>query len=118
MRQWFLPPILLCKDHLLGNHFEIHKHRHNFIKKHNMRKRLAYPSQIDPKLMKEDHDNIVKEMLRRGYNHNSPYEQPDVSYLDHLEVKVDLDYNIQDLMERCPTCKKRIEKFFMGEKYE
>lgn len=114
MRMWMIDPVLLCREHLLGSHSEIHKHRHNFVKKHNMRGRLQAPAQIAPLEMESRHDELVKEMKRRDYNHNSPYSQPDVSYLGKLlESKVDLDYNIRDLMNRCPECKSRIEKTFL-----
>ena len=79
MRMWLVSPKTLCRNHLLGEHFELHKFRHSFIKKHDMSTRIKR-NQIFPKKMKQRHDELVCEMLKRGYNHNSPYEQPDVSY--------------------------------------
>lgn len=110
MRMWMLPPSLLCRDHLLGEHGEIHKHRHNFVKQHNMSGRTIAPAQIEPAAMQDRHDEIVLEMVRRGYNHKSPYEQPDISYLliEAQNAKVDMDYNYKDLAGRCAECKKRI----------
>jgi hypothetical protein len=51
-------------------------------------------------------------MVNRGMNHKSPYFQPDISYLpiDQLNAKVDIKVSIKDLTDRCPNCKKRIEK--------
>ena len=102
---WMVNPKLLCRKHLLGEHGEIHKHRHNFVKKHNMTGRAH---QIDPTKMEERHDELALEMLERGYNHNSPYEQPDISYLPKMP-EVDIAFNIKDLCERCPDCRKRVE---------
>jgi len=41
MRMWMVEPKLLCKKHLLGEHNEIHKHRHNFVKKHSVKGRIV-----------------------------------------------------------------------------
>ena len=79
-----IDPETLCTNHLNGEHNEIHKHRHSFVKKHDMSKRMQ-KNQIFPSKMKERHDLLATEIDRRarirGYGgHNSPYEQPDVSY--------------------------------------
>lgn len=113
MRMWMINPKLLCKKHLLGEHGEIHKHRHNFIKHHGIHGRIFPIVQIEPSSMKLRHDNLAAEMLRRGYNHQSPYEQPDISYLQNSEryVKVDLEYNIKDLSDRCLDCGKLIDEY-------
>lgn len=102
MRMWMCSPKILCKNHLLGEHGEIHKHRHNFIKHHKMDWRIG---QIEPESMQKRHDELVKEMIARGYNHKSPYEQPDVSYLPIMLV--DRNKALVDLLERCPECRKR-----------
>ena len=81
MRMWMIDPKLLCRKHLLGEHAEIHKHRHNFVKQHNITGRIYPIVQIEPENMKSRHDELAKEMIKRGYNHNSPYEQPDLDYL-------------------------------------
>lgn len=97
-----IDPHILCRNHLLGEHNEIHKHRHSFVKKHRMKGRIG---QIEPASMQFRHDELVKEMLNRGYNHNSPYEQPDISYLP--DMKVDKEKALKDLLDRCKECKKR-----------
>jgi hypothetical protein len=43
-------------------------------------------------------------MIRRGYAHQSPYEQPDVSYLP--EMKVDRVESMALLLGRCERCWK------------
>ena len=110
MRMWMINPELLCKKHLLGEHGEIHKHRHNFLKKHRITKRISPVVQIEPISMESRHDILAAEMIRRGYNHNSPYIQPDISYLNNNErlAKVDIYVSIADLLNRCPECSKRI----------
>lgn len=105
MRMWMVDPKILCRKHLLGEHGEIHKHRHNFVKQHKMDGRIG---QIEPKSMEKRHDILAKEMLKRGYNHQSPFSQPDISYLPKMTVnKSDA---LSDLLSRCSECKKRYKK--------
>ena len=106
MRMWMIDPALLCDKHLLGEHGEIHKHRHSFEKKHNMKGRLFPVVQIVPHKMQSRHDQLAKEMRTRDMNHKSLFIQPDVSHLP--KVKVDIKYNLHDLASRCPDCAKRI----------
>jgi len=107
-----IDPELLCNKHLLGEHGEIHKHRHNFVKKHNINGRIIPVVQIEPSSMKKRHDEVAKEMIKRCMNHKSDYIQPDISYLreDLRNAKVDIQISKIDLIERCEECKKRINK--------
>lgn len=108
MRMWMIDPRLMCDQHLLGEHGEIHKHRHNFVSKHNMSKRVAL-GQIEPKSMRLRHDALVVEMLSRGMNHHSPYEQPDISYLSEEDqlAEVNVEKSLLDLIGRCERCARR-----------
>lgn len=110
MRMWMINPRLLCRKHLLGEHGEIHKHRHNFVKQHSISKRVSPVVQIEPSSMEKRHDELAKEMVRRGFNHKSPFEQPDISYLPQGEqqAQVDINVSINDLIDRCPICLKNI----------
>ena len=112
MRMWGINPKFLCKKHLLGEHGEIHKHRHNFVKHHRITKRITPIVQIEPENMEKRHNELAEEMLNRGYNHHSPYELPDLSYLQDFEryAKIDVQNSIKDLSERCPECAERIKR--------
>lgn len=59
MRMWMLPPEMMCMKHIVGEHGEIHKHLHNFEKKHNLSGRISPIVQISPYLMKQRHDELV-----------------------------------------------------------
>jgi hypothetical protein len=52
-------------------------------------------------------------MLRRGYNHKSPLEQPDFLYLSETDqaATVDVVASLRLLRERCPECRRRMEEF-------
>lgn len=84
---WNYPPEQLCRNHLLGEHFELHKFRYMFVKQRDMTTRIQR-NQIFPRLMGVRHDLLVAEMLSRGYNHNSPYVMPDLEYLENPEELV------------------------------
>lgn len=107
-----IDPKLLCDQHLLGEHSEIHKHRHVFVKRQSISGRVKN-KQIEPKAMKSRHDELMIEMILRGMNHNSPYEMPNITYLSNEErnCKVDMEFNILDLGSRCEDCRKRMEDF-------
>jgi len=108
---WMIPPNQLCNKHLLGEHGEIHKHRHNFVKQHNITGRIIPVVQIEPTAMKRRHDELADEMLRRGMNHKSPFEQPDISYLrtELRLAKVNLEISKKDLATRCTVCEQLIK---------
>jgi len=102
-----LDPRIMCKKHILGEHGEIHKHRHNFVKKHSIKGRIFPIVQIEPASMKKRHDELAKYL-----NHKSEYEMPDISHLPHnqREAKVDKNISISDLSERCEVCRKLMKE--------
>lgn len=105
-RMWMLPTKILCRNHLLGEHKEIHqlvgalrKGRMNVIMGHV---RLG---QVQTRSIESRHNELVDEMLSRKYNHKSPL--PDYPKTDLGNV--DLDANLIDLISRCSECKRRYE---------
>ena len=41
MRMWMVNPKMLCDQHLLGEHFELHKHLWCWVKKYKVDGRIA-----------------------------------------------------------------------------
>jgi hypothetical protein len=77
MRIWDLPPRLLCRQHLLGEHRELHA-VWSILTRH----RLGYSRHPETLRWKKSlralfrrHDRLVKEMGRRGYRHRSPLDR-------------------------------------------
>lgn len=60
MRMWKVDPKLLCRKHFVGEHGEIHKFRHNFVKKHKISGRLYPVVQIEPADMQLRHDELER----------------------------------------------------------
>lgn len=98
-------PREMCNKHLLGEHGELHKFLHNWVKQHRVDGRLA-GNAMEPGAYKLRHDVLAAEMLRRGMNHQSPLEQPDFSYLSSEQqgFKVDVAANQDLLASRCAAC--------------
>ena len=108
MRMWQIPPEFMCQKHILGEHYELHKHLHNFQKKHSITGRIKPVVQIEPSSMETRHNELANYI-----NHNSPYTQPDISYLpiDEQKAKVDLNISYKDLSDRCPECRTLLNTF-------
>ena len=99
-----LPPSIMCRKHLLGEHVEMH------MLVGTLQKGISVQGYIDNQLVELEHirarhDELVEEMIKRGYNHKSPLP-------DYPEVGggvVDREENLRDLANRCPDCRERIE---------
>ncbi len=105
MRQWMIEPELLCRKHLLGEHVENHMFV-GIIKKGISIKGYINKGLLEPEKLHSRHDSIVKEMKRRGYNHNSPLPQLNLESLP--SGNIDINKNILDLKNRCKECSERI----------
>ncbi|HEY1074635.1 MAG TPA: pyrimidine dimer DNA glycosylase/endonuclease V [Patescibacteria group bacterium] len=78
MRIWDVTPRCLCRQHLLGEHRELHA-LWSIIQNH----KTGYQSHPETKrwvgklaALHKRHDDLVNEMLRRGYTHSSPLPKP------------------------------------------
>ena len=96
---WMVPPRRMCRKHLLGEHVEIHmavaslrlgKSLNGFLEK----------GLLELGSLRSRHDELVVEMLRRGYRHNSPLGPVP----RRKGGKVDRPANARELARRCPDC--------------
>ena len=105
---WMIDPKFLCDKHLLGEHGEIHKFRHTFVKQYRIDGRISPVVQIEPASMQVRHSELAAEMARRGFNHNSDYILPDLDYMgEKADVKVNINISTIDLINRCAECAKK-----------
>ena len=99
MRVWDVEPSILCRKHLLGEHRELHavwtvitKNKSGYSKHPETKRwvgRLA--------ALYKRHDELVKEMINRGYNHNSPLDKSLITdkkkqnrYVNTLEEQIEI----------------------------
>lgn len=77
MRIWDLPPHILCRQHLLGEHRELHAIWTVLTK--GKKGYSLHPETLrwkgKLKALYKRHQILVKEMAARGYNHQSPLNQ-------------------------------------------
>ena len=104
MRMWLCNPKILCRNHLLGEHNEIHKAVGNLNYSGIWTKSLIQKGFLEPQNFIKRHDELVKEMLKRGYKHNSPLE---FNNNENLKGCVNREQSLKDLLSRCKGCKKR-----------
>ena len=103
----------MCRQHLLGLHGELHKFLPSWKKRVSIAGRIA-DNQMECGSYKARHDEVAAEMTARGFNHASPLEQPDFSYLplDHQTLTVSATgkaANRVKLMHRCIECARRMK---------
>lgn len=101
MRMWMVKPNLLCRQHLLGEHFELHKAVANLDHSGTWAKSLTRKGFLEPQNFVKRHNKIVKEMKKRGYKHKSSLSYSGID----LKGKVDINKSIRDLKERCKECR-------------
>lgn len=96
MRIWDVPPSLLCRQHLLGEHRELHGLWRILIED-----RKGYAHHPETRRWRgklaalyQRHQALVEEMARRGYQHASPLDQRQATgsavqsdYVDPLEAQ-------------------------------
>lgn len=95
-------PKHMCRKHLLGEHVELHMFVGSINKGINIQTYID-TNLCEPNSIISRHEELVKEMLSRGYNHKSPL--PDFVYND--DTKVDRIKSYEDLIKRCKDCESR-----------
>lgn len=114
-RIWGIAPELMCREHLLGEHREMHfivgsirDHPHGEA----IAEGHAEKGQLDTSRIQARHDALAEEMESRGFDHDSPMEY--VDDLDLGEVDAERDPSLDtasirdELADRCPDCRERI----------
>lgn len=102
MRMWLVPTELMCRQHLLGEHVEMHMFAGSLRLGQSVNGYLD--GLVDPKQLVARHDEIVIEMSERGYNHRSPLESPRAEY---YKGDVNPYANRKELRRRCRSCRER-----------
>ncbi len=98
-------PELMCRNHLLGEHLELHILAGCLNRGKNIRGFIEQ-GLVDPTLICKRHAELVTEMERRGYSHSSP--------LPELPARLERgcvrpEENLVELGNRCRHCRQIID---------
>ena len=101
---WCVDVSKMCRQHLLGEHVECHMFVGTINKGIDVRGYLAR-GLLQPSLLQERHDQLAKEIERRGYSHKSPL--PSFEWIIGAgdgDGSVDTAANEIELHNRCKNC--------------
>lgn len=115
MRMRKVEPKVLCRQHLLGEHKEMHMFIGSLMKGISISGYIQ-KGFVEPMFLYSRHKMLANEMKRRGYNHNSPLDIPTTAKAiqglrrKEMEAKMDEESDTKELLERCPECKRKYEE--------
>ena len=107
MRVWDIPPRKLCRQHLLGEHRELHamwtvitENKKGYSKHPET---LRWKGKLNAMYLR--HEELVLEMHNRGYNHHSPLDKRKATGKSIQDIFVDTpSRQIEILKEKKCDC--------------
>jgi len=111
---WLVDPRILCRQHLLGAHVELHMFIGTIKKKIKVDGYLKNNC-LQPRMIYQEHLNLINEMIRRGYKHNSPLYEHECFCISNLTNEqqyweIDKIKSLQLLLSKCPRCKSTFDE--------
>lgn len=110
MRMWMADPRKMCRQHLLGEHLELHMFAGA------LKKGLSLDGYVDNNLLEaksivKRHSEIAAEMQRRGWKHHSPLKNVNLKSAPKkvLNSRIDRKAALRDLMKRCRLCRRQLQ---------
>lgn len=100
---WMTNPSMMCDNHLLGEHVEIHM-LVGCIRKGKSLQGYINKGLVELGKLRDRHDELVVEMKTRGIKHKSPLPPFD----SVRGGKVDLNKSYNELSSRCKQCAKKV----------
>lgn len=102
---WMVNPKILCRQHLLGEHKELHQLVGSLRKGRSIKGHIE-KGQVEIHNIKKRHAELVKEMQKRGYKHQSRLKK----FKSQKLGKINILKNYLELENRCKECRKLIKK--------
>lgn len=100
MRMWCINTNLMCRQHLLGEHLEIHMFVNSILENKNL-KGFINNGLLEIHSLRKRHKEIIDEFKRRGYKHKSP-----LPYFKKIKLGyINRSKNFQVLFTRCKDCR-------------
>ena len=112
MRMWMVEPVLMCSQHLRGEHVELHMFVGALCKRKSISGYIANDL-LQPLAIQARHEQVIAELAKRGgWRHRSPIEQPPIEHLstEQLNHVVNSEDSLAELLRRCPRCRERAEQ--------
>jgi len=100
-------PRIMCRQHLLGEHVEIHMFIGTLSRGKSVKGYLE-KGLLEVHSLYSRHEELVEEMKRRGYIHRSDVDEK-WRTAEKLGV-IDRKKSLKELVRRCPRCKRRISE--------
>lgn len=101
---WMIDPKTMCRQHLLGEHAEIHMFigavESGYSVKGYLEKGL-----LEFHNLYDRHEELIAEMKRRNYRHNSTINKK--WKRAEMQGYIDKNRNLAELLDRCSRCRKR-----------
>ena len=104
---WMVDPRILCRQHLLGEHAEIHMFI-GTISRGNSVKGYLDKGLLEVHSLYNRHDELVKEMKRRNYRHYSAISKKWKQ--TNMIGSINREKNLKQLINRCSRCREGYER--------
>ena len=119
MRMWMVNPALMCNRHILGEHVECHMLVGHLQRKRRIKNYIRL-NLLQPKSLRERHEQLAVEMENRKMLHKSPLPECDLSYLpeEHRIYTVDAEQSLIELSRRCSECRELLSVSSRSQEYE
>lgn len=100
-------PEIMCRQHLLGEHAEIHMFV-GTINRGRSVKGYLQKGLLEVHSLYNRHEELVGEMKRRNYKHNSEIDKKWKQA--EMSGSIDRKKNLKQLIDRCSRCRERYER--------
>jgi hypothetical protein len=102
-------PSIMCRQHLLGEHAEIHMFIGTISREKSVKGYLE-KGLLEIHSLYNRHDELVREMKRRSYRHDSAISKK----WKHARIlgSIDKYKNLKQLISRCSRCREGYERVF------
>jgi len=101
-------PRIMCRQHLLGEHVEIHMFIGTIDRGKSVRGYLE-KGLLEVHNLYNRHEELMREMKRRKYNHYSEVNKK-WKFVEKVG-SIDKEKNLSELITRCAKCEKRHLKY-------
>ncbi len=101
MRMWMVNPKIMCRQHLLGEHVEIHMFVGTLSRGKSVKGYLE-KGLLEVHNLYWRHEELVEEMKRRGTAHHGREME-----ICRKAGAIDRKKNLEELLKRCSRCKRR-----------